>query len=178
MIYLVRGALVKLISPILSFTAEEIWKHMPHKSSDNKESIFLNDICSESLIDIDDKFIADWDKIHKIRDEIKKVLEIQRKNKVIGSSLEAEISIFADGKLYGFINEHLNELKSVLIVSGIKIENSGEGQYKVENLTGLSIDISHSVYNKCERCWTYDKTVGEDPENPTICARCAKVVKE
>lgn len=177
-IYLVLDALVKLISPILSFTAEEIWKHMPHKSNDNKESIFLNDICGKVSIDIDDKFIADWDKIHKIRDEIKKVLEIQRKNKVIGSSLEAEISIFANNELYKFINDHLDEFKSVLIVSGMEVKNSGEGQYKVENIEGLSIDISHSSYNKCERCWTYDKTVGEDSENPTICARCRRVIKE
>lgn len=177
-IYLVLDALVKLISPILSFTAEEIWQYMPHKLSDNKESIFLNDICSEIFIDINKDFIDDWDRIQKIRDEIKKVLEIQRKNKVIGSSLEAEISIFANDELYKFINEHLEDLKSVLIVSSMKIKNSGEGQYKVENIDGLSIDISHSSYSKCERCWTYDKTVGEDLKNPTICARCSRVIKE
>ena len=101
----------------------------------------------------------------------------QRKNKVIGSSLEAEVTVYASGELYEFIKNHEEEFKSVLIISGIKAQKEGKGDYEVEGIEGLSISISHSKYGKCERCWTYSESVGEDTENPTIYARCAGVLK-
>lgn len=176
-IYLILNALVKMIAPILSYTAEEIWKYMPHSKTEVSESVFLNDMNSKIELNISNEFIENWDKIHKIRDEIKKVLEIQRKNKVIGSSLEAEVTVYASGELYEFIKNHEEEFKSVLIISGIKAQKEGKGDYEVEGIEGLSISISHSKYGKCERCWTYSESVGEDTENPTICARCAGVLK-
>ena len=176
-IYMVLDALVRMISPVLSFTAEEIWKYMPHKSNENKESIFLNDMCKKVDIDISDEFVEKWDKIYKIRDEIKKVLEIQRKNKVIGSSLEADIKIFASGELYNFIKNNLSDLQSVVIVSGIEVQENGTGKYNIEGISGLSMDIAHSEYKKCERCWTYDETVGENNDHPTICSRCVSVLE-
>jgi isoleucyl-tRNA synthetase len=176
-IYLILNSLVKMIAPILSYTAEEIWKYMPHLNSENTESVFLNDMNSEISIEISGEFISRWDRIHKIRDEIKKILEIQRKNKVIGSSLEADVTIYCDGELFEFIKECLYYLKLTLMVSEVKVEASGKGEYKAENIKNLSISISHSHYQKCERCWNYSETVGKDTENPTICERCSSVLK-
>jgi len=175
-IYIILNALVKMIAPILSYTSEEIWKYMPHFESEKTESIFLNDMSENVNLEITEKFIDKWDKIHKIRNEIKKILEIQRKNKIIGSSLEAEIAIYCDGELFEFIKRSKEDLQNVLIVSGIEIFENGEGNYKAEEIENLSVSISHSKYKKCERCWTYSSTVGQDSLNPTICKRCIEVL--
>ena len=79
--------------------------------------------------------------------------------------------------MYNFIENNLDELKSVVIVSGIKISENGVGKYNVEGIDGLSMNISHSEYEKCERCWTYDKTVGKNKAHPTICERCVSVLE-
>lgn len=175
-IYIILNALVKMIAPILSYTSEEIWKYMPHFESEKTESIFLNDMSENVNLEITEKFIDKWDKIHKIRNEIKKILEIQRKNKIIGSSLEAEIAIYCDGELFEFIKRNKEDLQNVLIVSGIEIFENGEGNYKAEEIENLSVNISHSKYKKCERCWTYSSTVGQDSLNPMICKRCIEVL--
>ena len=175
-IYIILNALVKMIAPILSYTSEEIWKYMPHFESEKTESIFLNDMSENVNLEITEKFIDKWDKIHKIRNEIKKILEIQRKNKIIGSSLEAEIAIYCDGELFEFIKRNKEDLQNVLIVSGIEIFENGEGNYKAEEIENLSVNISHSKYKKCERCWTYSSTVGQDSLNPLICKRCIEVL--
>ena len=175
-IYIILSTLVKMIAPILSYTAEEIWKYMPHKTSDNLESVFLNDMQKIIDINISSEFISCWDRIQQIRDGIKKVLEIQRKNKVIGSSLEADITIFCKGEMYEFIKENEKELQDVLIVSNMKVCSEGEGEYLVEDVDGLSINIDHSSYGKCERCWTYHESVGKNEKHPTICSRCAEVL--
>ena len=176
-IYIVLNSLVKMIAPILSYTAEEIWKYMPHLNSEVAESVFLNDMNSKVNIETSDEFISRWDRIHKIRDEIKKILEIQRKNKVIGSSLEADVTIYGDGELLEFIKENIYDIKLTLMVSEVKVEMGGKGEYEAENIKGLSISIAHSGYQKCERCWNYSSTVGKDKENPTICERCSNVLK-
>ena len=176
-IYLVLSTLVKMIAPILSYTAEEIWKYMPHLKSEDPKSVFLNDMNYEIDINVSEDFMERWDKIHKIRDEIKKILEIQRKNKVIGSSLEADVTIYCGKSLLDFIKENICDLKLTLMVSKVSVEASGKGEYDAENIKDLSISISHSQYQKCERCWNYSATVGKDKENPTICKRCIEVLK-
>ncbi len=176
-IYLILNALVKMIAPILSYTAEEIWKFMPHCAEDNIESIFLNEMSPKTELDISGEFINRWDRIHKIRDEIKKILEIQRKNKVIGSSLEAQVIVYCKGELYDFISKNKDDIQLALMVSGIEVMSDGVGEFKVENIEDLSIGISHSSYGKCERCWNYSDTVGKDTENPSICERCINVLK-
>ncbi len=176
-IYLILNALVKMIAPILSYTAEEIWKFMPHCAEDNIESIFLNEMSPKTELDISGEFINRWDRVHKIRDEIKKILEIQRKNKVIGSSLEAQVIVYCKDELYDFISKNKDDIQLALMVSGIEVMSDGVGEFKVENIEDLSIGISHSSYGKCERCWNYSDTVGKDTENPSICERCINVLK-
>lgn len=176
-IYYVLNALVKLISPILSFTAEEIWQHMPHIANENAESVFLNDMPKISAIDISNDFVEYWDKIQNIRDEIKKVLEIQRKNKVIGSPLEADITIYCNGECKNFIDSVVEDLQMVLMVSRIQTSDVGSGEYAVENIDGMTIDIAHSTFKKCERCWNYHESVGKNITHPTVCGRCCNVLE-
>lgn len=176
-IYLILNSLVRIIAPILSYTAEEIWKYFPKFSSDNAESVFLNDMPQKLSISVSDEFSNRWSKIYKIRDSIKKILEIQRKEKVIGSSLEADVTIYCNPDSAEFINENIDEIKMALIVSGLRALEQGSGKYKVDDIKDMSIDIDHSKHHKCERCWTYDETVGKSAEHPTLCDRCCKVIE-
>ena len=79
--------------------------------------------------------------------------------------------------MFEFIKENLCDIKLALMVSNVSVEASGQGEYEAENIKNLSVSITHSSYQKCERCWNYSKTVGNDKENPTICERCSNVLK-
>ena len=78
--------------------------------------------------------------------------------------------------MYEFIKENEKELQDVLIVSNMKVCSDGAGEYLIEDVEGLSINIDHSSYGKCERCWTYHESVSKNEKHPTICSRCAEVL--
>ena len=107
--YRILSAIARLIAPIMSFTADEIWSFMPHPESDNIESIFMNDMPKKSDIKFSEEFKKKWDVIYKLREDAKKALEIKRAEKVIGASLEAKLTIFADKSVYELINSFKNE---------------------------------------------------------------------
>ena len=175
--YLILDGMTRLISPILAFTSDEIWRSMKHRKAENAERVLYNDMPEPVKVEADDAFIERWDKIHQIRDDVKKALEISRKDKVIGSSLDAKVVLHCDGDLYSFIKSVEKELPEVLIVSQAEVSEGGEGTFKGEELPQLSVTVSHAEGEKCARCWSYSHTVGSDPEHPDICARCAEVLK-
>ena len=170
--YIILSNMAKILSPILAFTSEEVWKYIPHRSSDNKESILLNDFENSLNLNLDTDFIQKWNKMYKIKDEVLKAMEIKREEKIIGSSLEANVIIHSiDKNTIDFIQSNLVDLKTILISSDINIVEDENGEYKTDIL-GISINISKSLGKKCERCWMFSKTVGLDNENSTICERC------
>ncbi len=166
--YRILSGVARLIAPIMSFTAEEIWSYLPHCASDNSESIFLNQMPEKSGIAFSDEFIAKWELIYSTREAVNKVLEEKRNEKVIGKSLEANIVIHCGKDMlekYSSLSDHLAE---ILIVSGVSVvDDSDETSFEVVKATG----------EKCERCWAYSETVGKNSELPTLCSRCASVVK-
>ena len=168
--YRILSAVARLSAPIISFTAEEIWSYMPHSSSDDAESIFLNQMPEKSGIEFTDDFISKWEFIYSNREAVNKVLEEKRNEKVIGKSLEAKILIHCNSEnaeKYQSISDHLAE---ILIVSDVEVSadrNDSETEFEVLRAEG----------EKCERCWTYSKTVGSDSEHPTLCERCCKAVR-
>ena len=175
-IYRILSAITRLVSPILSFTADEIWSYMPHTEGENAESVFLNDMPEKCGITVDEAFTEKWALISAIRDDAKKALEIKRADKVIGASLEAKVTIFADDKLDA-IKAVAGELANVLIVSKTAVEQGADkGEFKGD-LEGVSFTVTKAEGEKCERCWSYDDTVGSDQEHPTLCARCCEAVK-
>lgn len=173
-IYKILNTLVRIVAPILAFTSEEIWKSMPHTSSDNVESVYYNDMLGKNNISVSDEFIDKWNRIYDIREYVKKALEIKRTDKSIKGSLDAKITLYCDGELSDFALKYKDELKTVLIVSQVEV-SSGEGEYK-GGMEGLSITVSQAEGEKCERCWIYSKEVGSDSDHPTLCKRCAGVV--
>ncbi len=176
-IYRILSAIARLVAPILSFTADEIWSYMPHSSEDNADSIFLNDMPKKSGITVSTEFTDKWNLIAAIREDAKKALEIKRADKVIGASLEADVQIYADGKLYSEICAIKDQLPSVMIVSKVEVlEGAGNGEYKGE-LEGVSFTVSKASGGKCERCWVYSDYVGSNEKHPTLCERCCNVVE-
>ena len=165
--YEILSALVRIIAPMTSFTAEEIWKYMPHKENENEESIML-----EYWPKIDEKYEnkeleEKWNKIIKVKEEAAKALEMARAEKVIGHSLNAKVIINAEKENYEFLKGKEELLQEVFIVSGVEVNEAKE----------FSVEVKTADGEKCERCWMYSTTVGEDKENPTICHKCSEALK-
>lgn len=173
--YKVLSAISRLVAPILSFTAEEIWSYIPHSKDDNTESIFLNEMPKVSDNTVDKKFKEKWALIYALRDDAKKALEIKRNEKLIGKSLEADLTIYADGEMFDKISECADMLPNVFIVSKVEVKN-GEGEFKGD-IEGVSMSVTKAGGEMCERCWAYTGDVGANSKHPTLCARCAGVVE-
>ncbi|MBQ3330994.1 MAG: isoleucine--tRNA ligase [Ruminococcus sp.] len=166
--YLILDSLTRMLAPILAYTADEIWRYLPHRASDDKENVLYNDMPKTVAIDVADDFIAAWDRIHELRDTVKKSLEVVIKDKVVKTSLETCVTLKASGEEYRFIESVLPELKAAFIVSDVKLEEA-DGE--------LTVEVSKAEGEKCERCWGYSSTVGSCAEHPTLCARCAAILK-
>ncbi len=175
-LYKVLDALTLMLTPILAFTADEIWQSMPHDKSRNAQSPLFNEIPQPDFIEADADFIAKWERIHSVRYDVQKALELARNEKIIGKPLEAKVELFAQGELYDFLKSVEADLPEIFITSAVTVSN-GEGEVKGD-VEGLSVTVSKADGEKCERCWKFSSTVGSDAEHPTLCAHCASVMKE
>lgn len=174
--YRVLSAIARLVAPIMSFTADEIWTYMSHTDKDNEESIFLNQMPEKSGLSFSDEFKSKWELIYNIREDAKKALEVKRADKVIGASLEASVTIYADSSVFDDIDAIKDYLKAILIVSDVNVVSSGEGEMKGD-FESISITVGKATGHKCERCWVYSDTVGKNSEHPTLCERCISVIE-
>jgi isoleucyl-tRNA synthetase len=154
--------LVRLIAPILCFTAEEVWTFMSHKTKEEYISVLMAGFPTERDEYNDEVLIEKWDKIFAIKEMTAKYLEEARASKLIGSSLDALVIIYTTGEEFKFIKENIDSLKLVTIVSGFEVVDSTERKVVVEKAFG----------SKCERCWTYSSDIGRDKVHRTICKKC------
>ena len=167
--YEILSALVRILAPMTCFTAEEIWSYMPHKKGENTESVML-DYYPKANEKYDDKDLtARWEKIISVKEIVAKKLEELRADKTIGLSLEAKVTLYADGSDYEFLKDKVELLKEVLIVSGVTVEENRRNEDKE---VAIGVKIEKADGEKCERCWMYSTTVGENHEYPTLCERC------
>ncbi len=167
-IYRILDALVLMVSPILAYTSNEIWGHMPKSKDRNSEHILFNDIPRPSGRDFGTGFNEKWAKILAFREDIKKSLEEARAAKAIGASLDAKVTLTVPAEDYDFALENAGLIKQSIIVSVLEIASGGESAVSVAKAGG----------EKCERCWSYTSDVGADPAHETLCARCAAVIKD
>ena len=178
-IYEILTTLVKMVSPVLSFTAEEVWQYMP-KEEGMEESVMLADWPQGHADHVDAELSARWATMLDLRSEMTKALEGARRDKAIGHSLDASITVYADGDAYEALTGFGGSLASLLIVSEAHVvegrDNAPANAVTVEDGV-LSIVVTPSELEKCERCWIHRDTVGQDGDHPTLCARCADVVK-
>lgn len=170
--YIILDSLVRMLAPLTSFTAEEIWKYMNKSKNEKVESVMLTTYPEVNSQYENEELRAKWEKIVKIKEIVSKKLEEARAEKIIGHSLNAKVTLFAEGDLYKFIKENKELLQTVFIISNLEVE---ENQRSNEEKLGVKIEQAEG--EKCERCWIYSTTVGEDKENPTICHRCSEALK-
>ena len=158
-LYRILVDFTKLLAPILCFTSQEIWSYVP-KMPGMKEYVVF-----EQMPEAKSAAGAAF------RDDVKKVLEQARADKLIGSSLEASLTLYCNAEVYGFLNAiPMDELADLFIVSQVHLEQ-GEGGVK-GLVEGLGVAAEHAAGTKCLRCWKYDAAVGENG----LCPRCAKVL--
>ena len=176
-IYRILSALVRMLSPILCFTADEIWQAMPHAAEDDARNVAYNEMPqADEALSFSDEDRAKWDKLTAFRDDVNKALEGARTAKTIGKPLEACVTVYADAEQAAFLSGCGQDLADLCIVSELDVvAGDGEGAAS-ENLPGLKIAVARAAGEKCLRCWKQAKTVGSDAKHPGLCARCAKVV--
>ena len=174
--YIILDSLTRLLAPILAFTTEEIWAAMPHTKDHNIDSVLFNDMPQCVNVNVDDDFMARWDKINQIRDDVKKALEEARNAKVIGSSLDAKVTLHCQGQLADFVAQNLTELKNAFIVSGIELKQDTNADF-TGLVEGLGVSVAKADGCKCARCWSYSTSVGTIPGMEELCERCAEIIR-
>ena len=166
--YLILNAMTRMIAPILAYTSDEIWKFMPHSAADEASHVIYNEMPEKVAADVDDSFMEFWNRIHELRDDVKKTLEPMIKEKTIKSSLEAKVTLSAGGETLEFLRQAEPELADAFIVSEVVIADNG---------AELEITAEKAEGEKCERCWAIRKSVGADAEHPTLCAHCCETLR-
>jgi isoleucyl-tRNA synthetase len=173
--YRMLEAIVKLVAPVLSFTADEVWRYMPKQ---DEESVHLAQFPPLLPENRDDALVERWERIIKVRADVSRALEQARVQKVIGHSLDAAVTISAEAETLEFLRGSAAELKSIFIVSKVELAEELEWEcYEAEGVPGMRIRVTAAPGAKCERCWCYDEEIGSDAEHPTICPKCLAAVK-
>lgn len=166
--YKILHCLARILAPIISFTAEDIWKYMLHTDKDNLESIMLNNYPKYKEKYTDSILDKKIEKLRKIKDEVQKQIEVMRKEKQIGQSLEASVKITAHNKeIFNFIKENEKLLKDMLIISSIEVDLKEE-----KNENEYTSEVTKTKGEKCERCWMYSEDIKDG-----LCQRCREVLK-
>ena len=176
-LYEALNALVRLLAPILTFTAEEIWPYVPGVSKESSiQTAELPKVMEEW---VDEKLAEKWDKVLDLRTDVAKALEKARQEKMINHPLTAQVELYPTQEQYEFL-QLVPNLADIFIVSALNMhkpeELRPEGVWQAEVHEGLAILVSPAEGEKCERCWIFNKSVGENKDHPTLCPRCAKVV--
>ena len=169
-LYRLLLALARLVAPIMSFTAEEVWSHMGRPASVHTALFPEPEDLGTGLDDGVRKRAANWDRLMEVRDSVLKILETARNEKLIGASLEARVSLAAGDDLFPLLQEYGRELPDLFIVSQVELARSADGS--------LGVRVERAAGAKCERCWKYTTDIGSNAGYPTICAPCAAAVEE
>ena len=164
-LYTVLSKSVRLLAPILSFTAEEVYDNMPYEDA---ESVHLTDFPAKNLID-DAALEAKWDKLLEVRDDVNKALEESRNEKVIGKSLEAAVEIYSnDSEVVELLNS-VDNLHQLFIVSSVEVKENDGVAYDL-----ATVKVTKAEGHRCERCWNIVEEVNEEG----LCPRCASILNK
>ena len=166
-------ALVRLMAPILSFTADEIWAGLP---GERDEFVFTT-VWYNGLFGLSENEVFSneaWSKLILVRAEVNKALEIARKENIIGGGLEAEVTLYADHELSSLLATLEDELRFVLITSQAVVKPLAEATQSAQQteITGLLVSVVKSAAKKCERCWHHREEIGQNEQHPELCSRC------
>lgn len=172
-LYHVVELLSRMIAPILSFTADEIFREIPGQRA---QSVFLTDMGDgiDALPESAEFSDGFWKKVMAVKTAVNRDLEARRAEKLIGSGLSAEVDLYCDAALVETLQRLGEELRFVLIVSRATLNplDQASAEATITDIKGLSLQVSASTHEKCERCWHHREDVGQNATHPTLCARC------
>jgi isoleucyl-tRNA synthetase len=168
----IADALARTLSPILVFTADEIWENLPGRA---EPSVHIAEFPAVSGVS-NDSILDTWRALFAMRDVVLRALEEARVDKRIGSPLEAKVTIETSGSSFELLQRYQNDLRFIFIVSQVSlVKLSGQ----VASETGsIRVSVSRAEGEKCERCWNYSTRVGESETYPTVCERCVAALAE
>jgi len=184
--YHILESLVRWMAPVLSFTAEETWSYMPGKRAD---SIFLQYWHKLPAIENNTSLVKRWQVVTALRDEVSQALEALRKEGVIGSPLDAEVSIYTEGRTLELLQSFADECRFIFITSYVHVYPIGDDNRFGKELTNwaqslddwdddiVAIDVSATEKGKCIRCWHHREDVGSHSQHPEICGRCVENIE-
>ncbi|MBT5957136.1 MAG: isoleucine--tRNA ligase [Nitrospina sp.] len=172
-LHILLMGMVRLIAPILSFTAEEVWNHLP-KASTDEESVHMSQFPDVENVKFDEELVKKWEFLVELKGEVSKALEISRRDKVIGHSLDSTVKLELPDNFKDIVKN--DELKYIFIVSEVVLVDSlgSEGKiFESDSLQGVKVFSEMHPGKKCERCWNYfEPGVKEGRVNDEICSRC------
>ena len=167
--YQIVDALTRMLAPVLTFTADEIWQRLP---GEREASVHLAGFPQLSTDYQDSQLEERYEQLYKVRSEVSKQLEKARADKQLGQSLEAKVLLDVPEDYRQLLAEYLDLLPTYFIVSQVELTSDLPDAVAAENLPGLKLQILPAEGEKCERCWNFSTSVGQDSVHPTICARC------
>ncbi len=169
-LYRIARDLIRLLAPVMSFTAEEAWQNLPGATAEAK-SVFLAGFPSEKESAASAELMERFEKLLAVREGVQGILEVARREKQIGSSVEARIVLHAEGALGELLRKHARELPALFIVSQVDlVEAVPEGAQALSGAAGnFSAKVEPARGEKCPRCWTYSEAVGK---SGPVCERC------
>ncbi|TVM05091.1 MAG: isoleucine--tRNA ligase [Halomonas sp.] len=177
-LYHVVEALCRWVAPILSFTADEIYSHIPGERGD---SVLLEEYYQQ-LGTLDDQAALGrdfWEQVLEVKHAVNKCLEDARNAKVIKGSLAADVTLYVDDSLQQALTKLGDELRFVMLTSEVHLAPLAEGGHAEDtDLTNLKVAVAASAYTKCERCWHHRDDVGTHADHPDLCGRCISNLPE
>ncbi|MFQ5533008.1 MAG: class I tRNA ligase family protein, partial [Candidatus Methylomirabilales bacterium] len=168
--YFILQSLTRLMAPVLSFTADEVWGYIPRRG-DEEESVHLAEFPRVDEVHVDEALGERWERLLRVRDEVLRALEEARKGKLIGNALEAAVEISAGPTVLRFLQDSAQDLPTIFIVSAVEVKPAPPGDPE------LSVRVRQAPGRKCERCWTYRESVGQSPGHPSLCDRCLAILE-
>lgn len=177
-IYDTLMTLVKIMTPIIPHTTDEMWSYLHAQGIVEEVSVQLTDFPEVDVQANFDSLRTKWEKIIDARDDILKALEEARNAKTIGKSLEAKVTVYAKEDIVALLNDANIDFAQLSIVSAFEVAAIEEAPTEALTLEHVSIVVEKATGEKCERCWSISETVGSNEAQPTVCARCAEVVEK
>ena len=181
-LYRIADALVRVVAPIMVFTSDEVWTHLPAPQLREKSVHLARFIDPKSLrAGLSASHLQrmeNWPRLMDVREKVLKALDDAREAKFIGGSLEARVVLAAGGDLLPLLQEYKDFLRYLFIVSQVEVTALAPADAPVDGSSGLGVKIEKALGQKCERCWNYSEHVGDDAQYPTVCERCSAALKE
>ena len=178
-LYHILYLLIQDMAPILSFTAEEVYQHLPAPLRGEPDTVFgLSRPEYGQVMSAEERAL--WDRLLQIRSEVTRAIEPQRKQGIVGHSLDCRVTLYAEGELFKELSRVLPFLRELFIVSDVALDSLDsvpENGFRSQEVTGLAIGISFAAGDKCARCWNYSERLGQNPDHPEACPRCTDILE-